>query len=138
VKTVTTDWSKFSRCLIRKRWVADTPEERVRQNLIQKMIGELGYPKGLISVEKKIGERRYDLVCYTKSMQPLLLVECKAEKIDEAAENQAVGYNASLKAPFICLASPTEIKTLWQEREKIGSVPFLPTYSELYDFSRRI
>lgn len=118
--------------------MAATPEESVRQGLIQKMIGELGFPKGLISVEKKIGNRRFDLVCYTKSTSPLLLVECKAGELNEAAENQALGYNATVKAPFICLASPTAIKTLWQERGRIVSVPFLPTYDELYEFSRRI
>lgn len=137
MRTETTDSSKFNRCLIRKRWVAITPEEEVRQSLIQKMVSELGYPKGLISVEKKIGDRRFDLVCYSKSAQPLLLVECKAGELNEAAENQAIGYNATVKAPFICLACPTAIKTFWQEQGRIASIPFLPTYAELYEFSRR-
>ena len=137
MKIEITDSSRFSRCLIRNQKIVNTPEEKVRQGLIQVMIGELGFPKGLISVEKKIGERRYDLVCYTKSMSPLLLVECKAGKIDEAAENQVFGYNLLVSAPFLCLTNGTEIKTLWQETDGIKSVPFLPTFAELYDFSRR-
>lgn len=132
MKTGTTDLSKFSRCPIRNQWVANTPEEAVRQKLIQKMVAELGYPKGLISVEKKIGKRRYDLVCYTQSMTPLLLVECKAGELNEAAARQAFGYNATVKAPFICLANAIEIKTFWQELDGIKSVPFLPTYAEIY------
>jgi hypothetical protein len=128
----------LSKCLIRKRFVAATPEEAIRQGLLQKMISEWGYPKGLISVEKKIGSRRYDVVCYTRDVLPLLLIECKAIEINEAAENQAFGYNDAVKAPFICLASQTAIKTLWQEKGKIVSVPFLPKYAELYEFSRRL
>ena len=125
--------SKYSKCLIRKRLVANTPEERVRQSLLEKMIHSLGFPKGLISIEKGIGARRYDLVCYTRSMTPLLLVECKATPLNDAVVQQAFGYNATLKAPFICLSSPTETKTLWQEKGKIAAVPFLPMYSELLE-----
>ncbi len=38
---------------IRRKSVADTPEERVRQALLSQMIGPLGFPKGLLAVEKK-------------------------------------------------------------------------------------
>lgn len=131
-----TDSSKFSKCLIRNRWVVHTPEEGVRQWLLTKMVCELGFPKGLISVEKKIGNRRYDIVVFTKFLAPLLLVECKADRLN-GAENQAFGYNDSIKAPFICLASSNEIKTQWLEQGRIMSVPFLPMYQELYDISRR-
>lgn len=95
------------------------------------MIGELGYPKGLLSVERKVGERRYDLVCFLPSGDALLLVECKAGKINRMAERQAFGYNSTLKAPFICLVNETEIKTLWLEKEEVKFVPFLPTYEQL-------
>lgn len=95
------------------------------------MTAELGYPKGLISVEKKVGERRYDLVCFLPSGKALLLVECKAVPIQRMAERQAFGYNAAIKAPFICLANETEIKTLWLENEEVKFVPFLPSYEQL-------
>lgn len=138
MKTETTDLSKYNKCLIRKRAVANTPEERVRQALIQRMIAELGFPKGLISVEKGIGTRRYDVVCYTKEMAPLLLVECKAGALDEAAVRQAIGYNDAVKAPFICLANAKEMRTLWHEEGRMASVPFLPLFSELYAISQRL
>lgn len=113
-----------------------TPEERVRQNLLKKMVEELGFPKGLLSVEKKIGERRYDIVAFTRSGAPLLLVECKAVNL-KPAENQALGYNASLKAPFICLASLNETKTFWQEVGRVAFVPYLPRYDQLYEIFQR-
>jgi hypothetical protein len=138
VKTETTDLSKYSNCLIRKKQVANTPEELVRQSLIGRMIGELGFPKGLIAVERKIGSRRFDIVCYTKEMAPLLLVECKAGALDEAAVRQVLGYNDVVKAPFISLANAKEIRTLWHEQGRIGSVPFLPSFKDLYEISRRL
>ncbi len=123
--------------------MAAIPEEIVRQRLIQKMVSELGYPKNLIAVEKEIGslpdqrefpKRRLDLVSYANSERgviPLLLAECKSVPLDEAAVRQVFGYNASVHAPFICLASESEIKTLWMEKGKIASIPFLPPFAEL-------
>ena len=102
------------------------------------MTSEWGYPRGLIAVEKGESTRRYDVVCYSNTMAPLLLIECKATPLDDAAAQQALGYNAVLKAPFICLASPTEIKTFWHERGQIASVPFLPIYAELHAISQRL
>jgi len=119
---------------IRSRWVKATPEEQVRQRLIQKMIGELGYPKGLMAVEKDLPTgRRFDLVCYAKAketLRPLLLVECKAHLLTNAAQ-QALGYNSSIGAPFLCLVSGDKIETLWSEQGKLTSVPFLPRFDEL-------
>lgn len=92
---------------------------------------QLGYPKGLIAVEKKVGSRRFDIVCYTKEMKPILLVECKAGAINEAAQQQAIGYNEKIGAPFLCIVGATEVKTIWWEGGRWQSVPFLPSYQQL-------
>ena len=118
--------------------MALTPEERVRQSLIGRMLLELGFPRGLLSVERGIGSRRYDLVCYSKEMKPLLLVECKAGSLNEGAKRQALGYNDVLKAPFVCVTNGQETVTLWYEQGRIASVPFLPLYQELYAISQRL
>ena len=73
---------------IRSLWVTATPEERVMQHLIAKMVGEWGYPKGLLAVEKDLAslapgtfdpERRIVLLCFAPEgrggVKPLLLVE---------------------------------------------------------------
>lgn len=139
----TTDSCKYSeyrpsKCFIRGRLVVQTPEERVRQALLRKMVEELGFPKGLISVERAtLQQRRTDIVCYTKEMRALLLVECKAGAITEAAIAQAVGYNDQVKAPFICLANGEGATTFWFEGKKRKSVPFLPQFKELYAFSQK-
>lgn len=118
--------------------MANTPEERVRQALIQKMIGDWGFPRGLISIEQGIGPRRYDLLCYTQEMTPLVLFECKAHKLSEEAIKQALGYNDEVKAPFVCLCAASEIRTFWHEKGALKSVPFLPPYKELYELARRL
>jgi hypothetical protein len=134
----TTDLSKYNKCIVRHTSIKITPEEKVRQLLLGKMIGELGFPKGLLSVERKVGTRRYDVVCHTPDGTPLLLVECKATSLHDEAMQQAQGYNSELKAPFICLVCETAIKTFWQEKKGLVAVPFLPTYKELYDVFKRL
>lgn len=120
---------------IRAISVEATPEEKVRQMWILRMIGPLGYPKGLLSVEKEIeAGRRIDLMCYTPGdggLKPLLLVECKAEEFFSLAEKQVWGYNAFVRAPFVCVICGRLAKTFWQEPSKICTVPFLPTYEQL-------
>jgi hypothetical protein len=112
------------------------------------MVDELGYPKGLIAVEKEIStlalndpNRRIDILCYAmgkNGLMPLLLIECKAEKLTPQAERQALGYNDAIGAPFVALAGPNEIKTLWREEKKVVSIPFLPRFDQLVDELCRI
>lgn len=70
---------------IRKKWLVLTPEEQVRQYLLQYFIIKQKYPRTLIAVEKtiKIGtlSKRFDIVVYNKSHLPWLLVECKAPDV---------------------------------------------------------
>lgn len=123
---------------IRSLWVAATPEEKVRQKWISMMIGPLGYPKGLIAVEKHLqnSRRRIDILCYTPhkdTLAPLLIVECKAKEEGEGPERQVFGYNFSVQAPFLCVIHGEKAKTFWKEGQTIASVPFLPPYSQLID-----
>jgi hypothetical protein len=130
---------------IRALYVEGTPEERVRQKWILAMMGPLGYPKGLISVEKDLKaaslkqistdpNRRIDILCYTPSaegLKPLLLVECKAPDNKESAEAQVLGYEFYVEAPFFCVIRGERAITFWKEKDRFASVPFLPTYLQL-------
>ncbi len=128
-------------CPVRKLWVAATPEEQVRQALLQKMTHEGGYPLSQIAVEKemrqmphlalpqgtsaygKIPSRRADVVFFGKdihpqhALYPLLVIECKAIKLSQAVINQVVGYNYYLQAYFIAVANSQEIRTGWREKD---------------------
>lgn len=139
-------------CLLRKEWVAATPEELVRQKLIQKMIMELGFPRNFLSVEKKLdhlphvslkGEkvplRRSDILCFGKGIHPeydlypLLLIECKAVKITSKVLQQVIGYNHYLKAYYVCVANETEILTGRYDTQikQYQFEPTLPSYQHL-------
>lgn len=41
-------------------------------------------------------------------LTPLMLVECKADKLDDASIRQLVGYNQFVRAPYLCLVSSKE------------------------------
>jgi hypothetical protein len=104
-------------CPVRKRLVKATPEELVRCQLLSKMLQELGYPLSLLSVERKLHEflpqmaknripnRRLDILCYSKNLEPLLLIECKKDALPKKAISQLLGYNYYIQARFIAAIS---------------------------------
>ncbi|MBK6950326.1 MAG: type I restriction enzyme HsdR N-terminal domain-containing protein [Haliscomenobacter sp.] len=96
---------------IRKSWLVLQPEESVRQALLIYLMEEKGYPRNRIAVEKKLKvnglSRRTDILIYAHSMEPLVLVECKAPDVPVNQEVffQAVRYNMTLRAPYFMLVN---------------------------------
>jgi hypothetical protein len=96
---------------IRKNWFILTPEEWVRQHLINFLISEKKIPSSRISIEKEISfngmKRRYDVVIFDKSLKPLLVAECKAPyvSIDKNVIDQVIRYNQKLKAPYFLVSN---------------------------------
>tara|TARA_R110002072_G_scaffold90257_2_gene201954 strand:+ start:542 stop:991 length:450 start_codon:yes stop_codon:yes gene_type:complete len=96
---------------IRKKFVILQPEEWVRQNCIQYLINEKGYPKSLINVEKELKinqlKKRYDIVIYKTDGSIHLIVECKAPKIEikQAAFDQIARYNLELNADYLMVTN---------------------------------
>jgi len=108
----------------------------VRQALLEVLKKDLGFPKGLIAVEKKVEplKRRLDVLCYHNldgSPKPLLLIECKAEKIDQQAKDQVIGYNYYVKAPFIALVSRETNCTGWYNGKEYQFEEGIPTFYDL-------
>lgn len=96
---------------IRKKFVALTPEEWVRQNFIQYLIKEKKYPESLMAVEKQIlvngKQRRFDLLIYLRNGQPHLIAEFKAPnvKITQDAFDQVVRYNMALRVEKVFISN---------------------------------
>lgn len=96
---------------LRKKFVALTPEEWVRQHCIQFLTREKKIPKSLVNAEKqlKIGKlvKRYDLVVYNPDGSIYLLVECKAPgiRINQQTFDQIARYNLILKAKYLMLSN---------------------------------
>ncbi len=101
-------------CLSRQRYVTLTPEEWVRQNFMAYMINSLAYPQHLLSVEVPVmlgqSRQRADIVAYSHTMRPLVIVECKAPivRLTQAAMNQACRYLSILKARAVVLTNGLE------------------------------
>lgn len=124
-------------CSWRKRWVRLTPEEWVRQQLLHMLVEQLGYPAGLIAVEVQImvgdAKRRCDAVVYDQRMQPLMLIECKAEtvRLTQHTLDQAATYNRRLQVPYLLLHNgPTSI-VAHVETDKIDYLQRIPTWNDL-------
>ena len=98
---------------VRRRWVALTPEEGVRQRLLLDLLA-LGYPPGLLAVERAVpfGGKvwRADVVAYGRDQRPALVAECKATgvAITQATFDQLARYNAVLEAPILLVDNGAE------------------------------
>lgn len=104
----------YIHCLVRNKWIQLTPEEKVRQYLIQYFVDVLHYPLKFISVERQIKLnsliRRYDIVIYNLELKPVILVECKANHIDldETNLQQLLNYNIVIRSPYFMLSNGTQ------------------------------
>jgi len=96
---------------IRKKYVALSPEEWVRQNFVKYLIKEKNYPKSLLAIEKEITvnrlKKRCDVVIYNRDLKPIVIVECKSPsiKINQASFDQAARYNLSLNVKYIIITN---------------------------------
>ena len=90
--------------VIRKKFLLLTPEEWVRQHVVNFLIEEMNYPKSLINVEKLVKvngiNKRYDIVVFRNDGSIFLLVECKAPEVNITQQtfDQIAQYNLVLKA----------------------------------------
>ncbi|MGD9993102.1 MAG: type I restriction enzyme HsdR N-terminal domain-containing protein [Salinivirgaceae bacterium] len=95
----------------RKKFVALTPEEWVRQHFLHYLVQYLNYPAGLISVEMALQynklSRRCDIVVFTRNGAPKMIIECKAPKVKIAqkAFDQVAAYNLKLKVDFLVVTN---------------------------------
>lgn len=99
---------------LRRRYVALTPEEWVRQHFINYLIMEKSYPEALIANEIQINlnqqKKRCDSVVYNKELTPLVIVEYKSPdvKITQEVFNQIVNYNIVLKVQYLIVSNGME------------------------------
>lgn len=96
---------------IRRKFVALTPEEWVRQHFVHYLVHYLQYPKGLLAIERGTTynqmAKRTDLCVYDTLGQPVMLVECKAAQVPVSAATvkQASVYNQQIKARYVVITN---------------------------------
>ena len=117
----------------RKTWVLLTPEEWVRQNLLQYLVQKLHYPSSLIAVEKeiKLGElsKRFDIVVYKNEM-PWMIIECKEAKVrlNEKTMEQILQYQQVLTAQYLFISNGHETMGAKIESGKLQALQNFPEY----------
>jgi hypothetical protein len=121
---------------IRRKEVALTPEELLRQLVLLYLLEEKKYPAHRIRSEVGIQvngmSRRCDLVVYDAAVNPWLLVECKSPKValSQQTFEQAARYNLSLRAPFLVVTNGlnTYCSALDFSQERFEYLEQLPDY----------
>jgi hypothetical protein len=97
--------------LIRKKYVALTPEEWVRQNFLKYLVSEKKYPQSLILIEQTLQvhrmKKRCDAVVYNNSGTPLMIIEFKKPEvqINQAVFDQIARYNIPLKVKYLMVSN---------------------------------
>lgn len=114
---------------LRRKWVARTPEEEVRQHVIAWLHDVRHIPHGLMESEYGfIYNRRHyraDVLVFDRQLLPRILVECKAPgvKLDAAVVEQVVRYTRVLAVRFILLTNGTETHLLGRRADGSGYDP---------------
>ena len=95
----------------RRKYVALTPEEWVRQHFVHFLISEKGYRQELIANEVSIKlngtAKRCDTVIYDRLLTPLMIVEYKAPSITITPKvfDQIVRYNRVLHVQYLIVSN---------------------------------
>ncbi|WP_426063671.1 type I restriction enzyme HsdR N-terminal domain-containing protein [Flavobacterium sp. DSP2-3-1] len=121
---------------IRKKFIILTPEEWVRQHVVQFLLEEKKYPHSLINVEKVLKvnglRKRYDVVVYSPDGSIFILIECKAPeiKIAQATFDQIARYNMTMKSQFLMVTNGLNhyFCQMDFENEKYHFLEELPNY----------
>jgi len=124
--------------IIRRKYVALTPEEWVRQHIIHYLVNEKKVPASLFSIEKilKVNQlsRRTDVLIY-KDVKPLLLAECKSPsiRITQSVFDQAARYNLSLNVKYFVLTNglQTVCCTMNHKEQKYDFLKAIPEFKDM-------
>lgn len=98
----------------RKKFVALTPEEWVRQHFVHYLTDYLGYPTTLLAneISLKIGEKqlRCDSVLFNSQGTARMIVEYKAPNISitQKVFNQIASYNLLLHVDYLVVSNGKE------------------------------
>ena len=126
---------------LRKRNVALTPEERVRQWCIGVLSNDLGVPVHMMMSEVgfRFGDKQYrsDILVYDRQAKPLAVVECKRPEveIDREVLDQAIRYNMVLNVSYMIITNGRQTYAC-RRGEVDGKVQYsfvekVPSYNEM-------
>ncbi|MBK8969290.1 MAG: type I restriction enzyme HsdR N-terminal domain-containing protein [Saprospiraceae bacterium] len=122
---------------IRRKHVALTPEELLRQLVLQYLLEIKLYPANRIRSEVGLTlnnrPKRCDIAVFDAALQPWLLVECKSPKValSTAAFEQVARYNLQFRAPYLAVTNglATYSCALDFEQETFSFLEDFPAYA---------
>jgi type I site-specific restriction-modification system R (restriction) subunit len=136
-KTETSEGKPYVFDPLRRRFVALTPEEEVRQKVLYLLVEHLQVPAGLVAVEYSVKvnglDKRADVVVFGTEGRPLMVVECKAPSValTQAVLEQALRYHSSLQPKFLLLSNGATTYCLKVEGGAVQAMDHIPPYSEM-------
>ena len=122
---------------LRRKEVALTPEERVRQWFITVLRDELGVPPYEMMSEATLSYGgkawRADIVVYRRNMSPAMVVECKRPDVELTREvlEQALRYNLVLDVNWIVITNGKKTLVFVRELTSFTRMDHLPDYGEI-------
>ena len=122
---------------LRKKEVALTPEERVRQWFIGVLKDNMGVPLHMMMSETgfKLGSKQFraDLLVYDRLAKPLMVVECKRPEVELTTDvlDQAVRYNMALNVRYIVITNGKSTFICARNENGYAFISELPQYNEM-------
>ena len=125
--------------VLRRKYVALTPEEWVRQHFVHYLIEHKGYPTALLAneIELRIGGKhlRADTLLYNKELRPHMLIEYKSPTIalTQKVFDQISAYNLLLHADYLIVSNGMQhiCCRMDYEQNTYHFLEEIPDYSEL-------
>lgn len=127
---------------LRKKTVAATPEEQVRQWFILQLRDVFRVPMHMMMSEcaLEFGQKKYraDILVYGRGGSPMAVVECKrpAVELSSSVVEQAMRYNAVLGVSFIILTNGKMTYIYRLESGKFVPCTYVPDYEEMLSCQR--
>jgi len=115
----------------RRKFVALTPEEWVRQHILQYLVQEKNVPLQLIGIEHSLVyirmKKRCDLLLFNRSGKAVMIVECKAPNItlNQKTFEQIARYNMGFKVPYLLVTNGLSHYCCHVDHEE-GTIRILP------------
>lgn len=126
---------------LRRKDVALTPEEQVRQWCIGVLAKDIGVPMHMMMSEvgMKLGEKQFraDILVYDRQARPLVVVECKRPEVELDGEvlDQAIRYNMVLNVRYMIITNGRRTFACRRD-ETDGNIRYVfienvPSYNEM-------
>lgn len=122
---------------LRKKDVALTPEEHVRQWCIGILSGTMQVPLHMMMSEAgfRLGQKQFraDILVYDRSAQPLMIVECKRPEVELTQEvlDQAIRYNMALDVRYMMITNGTRTFICVKKENGYMFMDKVPIYNEM-------